>query len=222
MIIFKQGLEAIATLYSIDQLLTYIKGNPEAAPYQTDADLPDFANNPGKFYYPKDAYPNSNPLQIGATRTYAKTTAKFSTGDVLDYSMCCLPTPPNRTADTMLYYQATIGGGVKVLVTSKTYEPGTGQYEFINDPNTLSLTLYTGTNRGVYGPVVPSGRTYVTAYDVEPLDYNAMLDEETIVSTLNDLFFNKDWVESYINQRLEVVIPQAVDEAVKQSEIVIS
>lgn len=221
MLIFKLGLETVVTVNSLDQLFTQVEGDPIATPYQTDAELPDFTASNGNFYYPSNNYENSNPLQIGATKVYAKTTATFSTGSVNNFSLCCLPTPPERTGDTILYYQPT-AAGLKVLLTSKTWTAGSTQYDFITNPKTLKLILYTGTNRGVYGPVVPQGRLNITGYDVAPLDYGLMVDEQTIVSTLGAQIFSKEWVEQYINDRLEEVIPQAVDAAVKQSEVVIS
>lgn len=226
MILFKQGIDSIATVNSIDQLLTYENTDIPLLWYDTDAaEIPTIEGNPGKFLCPNNNWPVSSTLYIGAGMTYSKTNRSVSIGGV-DFNTSNLPTSPARNADTVLYYQPT-ATGLKVLVTSKVWGAETENGAFISDVNTLQLVLYNGASRDIYGPVtlsgnmLPSGDHSIFTMDVNPLDTTKLVDESVIIDTLNQQFFGKEWVEAYIDKKLEQVIPKAVDQAVKEAETVI-
>lgn len=219
MITFRQGIDEVVTISSIDQLLAYQEGDLPTSGYQTDATIPTWDDNIGTFIYPADNWPNQESYPLGSKMVYSKTNTQINIGGH-DFNISNLPTGLNRDTDTVLYYQPT-PGGVKVLVTSKTWAQGTANYNFIHDVNTLSIMMYNGTTRNVYGWASLSGGHNNFTIDILPLQTSHMIDELDLINQLSELFFSKEWVIKYINTQLETVIPKAVDTAVKEAETVI-
>lgn len=225
MIKFLTPLNTLVTTTDLSTFFEYAEGSPSEQQFVIDNDpVPDIDNVPYTYIVGTKSNDPVPPIEYpdapyGASRVYCNNS-----------NMTNLPyTKEARRFNPIIKYKVE-GNNVKICLYTKQPVSGDSGYQLYNDSTAQEISFITNPavnnsiNTGNYVTYVRQGSTYVPKIDgaeITQLGTGDLVSEQAIVDTLNSLVISKAWVEQYVKEQLEIIIPKAVDQAVNKSEAVI-